>query len=257
MSLSLSQRFRAKMYLVVGQRWGLEDAAGSVALWRVHGATFRLELVIAEAHRRAGHGSRLLAQAIAEAERAGARSVQVRPDAADAASIAFATKRGFVETMRMHHLALVLAEARHDGLREVMDRLAGQGIAIVTLADFAARSKDARAAYVSVVEAAREGWLDPDPDLPADSSMRDDPHAIVAEQRRRLVGFTSAFGTGVRPELRGCGVGTALQVAAIDAALARGETTLTTATGHPAMRHIAEKLGYRERSCEVRMVRRL
>ncbi|MBA3502781.1 MAG: GNAT family N-acetyltransferase [Deltaproteobacteria bacterium] len=165
----------------------------------------------------------------------------------------------------MFHLLLVLSEARHDELRELMDRLAGASIAIVTLGDFAARARDARRSYLDVIEAAREGWPESDPDLPGDARTVVDwnaiigeaPEAIVAEQRGRLVGFTSAIGTGVRPQLRGRGIATALKVAWIDAALARGEMTLTTATGHPAMRHVNEKLGYRETACEVRMVLRL
>jgi GNAT superfamily N-acetyltransferase len=230
------------------RRWMLGDAIGYVSLGCVSDATFHVELVVDAAHRRAGYGTRLLAHATAEATHAGARSMQLRPQATDEASIAFATKRGFTETMRMVHLVLDLRDARHDQLRDLMDRLAGQGIAVVTFADFAARSKDPQAAYTSLVAAASDLEM---PDL------REDPHAIVAEQRGRLVGFTSVFGTGVRRELRGCGVATAMKVAAIDAALARGETTLATTTGHPALRHIAEKLGYRERACELRMVRQL
>ena len=227
-------------------RWVLGDAIGYVALWCAHGATFRVELVVDGAHRRAGHGTRLLAHATAEAQHAGARSVQVRPQ--DDASAAFAAKRGFTETTRVHHFALALAAAQPDALRDVMDRLAGQGIAIVTLADFAARSKDPAAAYASLMEAL------PDPDLP---DVLADSHTIVAEQRGRLVGYTSAFGTGVRPDVRGHGVATALNIAAIDAAIARGETTLTTRATDPAMCHIAKKLGYRERACELHMVRAL
>jgi GNAT superfamily N-acetyltransferase len=224
-------------------RWVLGDAVGYVALWCAHAETFRVELVVDGAHRRAGHGTRLLAHATAEARQAGARSVQVRPQ--DDSSVAFAAKRGFTETMRVHHFTLALAAAQHDALRDVMDRLAGRGIAIVTLADFAARSKDPAAAYASLMEALA------DPELP---DVRADPHTIVAEQRGRLVGFTSASGTGVRPDVRGCGVATALNIAAIDAAMARRETTLTTKAAHPAMCHIAAKLGYRERACELHMV---
>jgi GNAT superfamily N-acetyltransferase len=161
----------------------------------------------------------------------------------------------------------VLVEARHDAFRDVMDRLAGAGIAIVTLADFAARTQGADAAYVDIVTAARDGWPNPDPDLPGDPPTvvdwgaiireRGDPHAIVAEQRGRLVGFTGALGTAVRPAVRGQGIATALKVAAIDAAIARGETTMTTSSGSEVMRHINAKLGFRETGCELRMVRQL
>lgn len=253
------------------QRWEARDGGttiGHAALWCVRGRKYRVEVVVDAAHRGRGHGDRLLAHALDEARAIGARSVQVRPNAADERSIAFAAKRAFVETLRVHQLELELAEARHADLHECMDRLASASIAIVTLADFAARSKDPFAAYVDVVEAAREGWCDPDPDLPGDEPTVDwaeivkaraseEGSAIVAEQRGRLVGFTSALGTGVRPELRGQGIATAMKVCAIDAAIARGDTVMTTASAHPAMRHIHAKLGFREVGCELRMVRRL
>jgi len=236
---------------VDGGRWAVLDGdatVGSARLWCVTAREYRIEIVIDTAHRGTGHGARLLDHVLAVARRDGARSVEVRPSADDEHSVAFASRRRFVETMRVHHLELVLAAARHDAQHEVMDRLARDAIAIVTFGDFAARTKDAHAAYVDVVEAARDGMLDAAPTVV-------DGSTIVAEQRGRLVGFTSTRGTGVRPELRGRGIATALNVAAIDAAIARGETTMRTTCSHPAMLHITEKLGFRETACELRMVR--
>jgi len=247
------------------RRWAAVDGdvVGYAASWRVNGEKYRIDIVVDEAHRKRGFGGKLLDHVIAAS--ANVRSLQARPVAADA--IAFLEKRGFTETMRMHHLVLKLAEARQGDLLQLMDRLAGDGIAIVTLADFSARSKNALAEYIDVVEAARDGWPEPDPDLPGESPtpvdwaavvrLADNTHALVAEQRGRLVGFTSGLGTGVRPDMRGRGIATALKIAAIDAAIARGETTMKSATGHPAMRHINTKLGFREELCEVRMVRRI
>ena len=191
--------------------------------------------------------------------------MQMRP--LSEAGIAFCTHHGFRETMRMHHLELVLAEARLD--HGVFDRITRKRIKIVTLADYAARSHDAEAAFLDLFEAALAGWPDPDPDLPGEPPteatwmphvrrhLATDPTPIVAEQDDRLVGFTSLLGTGVRPELRNQGIATALKVAAIDAAIARGETTMRSATGNPPMLHINLKLGYRERLVEHRMVRLL
>lgn len=251
-------------------RWEAAEGGvviGRAALWRTHGAKHRLELVVEEPARGRGHGGGLFDRALDAARAARARSVQVRPNATDPRSVAFAAKRGFVETMRMHHLVLQLADARHAHLRGAIPRLAASGIAVVPYAEFRRRSQDPFAAYLACVESAREGWPDPDPDLPNEAptpiawarllAERDATHVIVAEQHGQIVGFTGSFGTGVRPEVRGLGVATALKVAAIDAALARGETTLTTETGHPAMQHINDKLGFREAWCEVRMVRRL
>ncbi len=217
-----------------------EHVVGFAAAWQAQGAR-RVEIVVAPAHRRRGIGDALLAEAAR-----GDEPVEVRPAAADADSIAFAARRGFVETERVHHLVLAVADATHDDQRGVFDRLARAGIAIVTLADFTARRKDAHAAFADLVAAVREGEVAPPPD---------DPLAIVAEQRGRLLGVTSARGTGVRPESRGLGIATALEIAAIDAAIGRGETTLRRAASDPAMRHIDAKLGFRETACDVRMVR--
>jgi len=251
------------------QRWEAHDAGqvvGRAALWCRWGK-YRLDIAVDDGHRRRGHGGRLLEDALAAARAMAVRGVQVRPNAADERSIAFAAKRDFVETMRMHHLEVDLRTAKHAALREGMDKLASSAVAIVTYGDFCARSKDPLGAYLDVFEAVREGWPEADPDLPGDLptvvdwseiiSERDDPHLIVAEQKGRLVGFTGALGTGVRPELRGKGIATALKVCAIDAAIARGETTMTTASAHPAMRHLDAKLGFLEVWCELRMVRRL
>jgi GNAT superfamily N-acetyltransferase len=255
-----------------GQRWAAIDGGetvGFAALWPMHAPKYRIDVAVAPARQRAGIGAALLAHIIAAADAASARTIQARSDASDDASLGFLRRRGFDETTRMHHLVLVLAEARHAEHRGVLDRLAGDGIAIVTLADFVARSEDGLAAYVDLMIAVRDGWPDPDPDRPGDpptvidwgevvrARQAEDVHAIVAEQRGRLVGFTGALGTGVRPDVRGRGIATALKVAAIDAAIGRGESTLATASGSEVMRHINEKLGFRERMCEVRMVRRL
>jgi|MudIll2142460700_1097286.scaffolds.fasta_scaffold40887_3 GNAT superfamily N-acetyltransferase len=238
---------------VDGGRWAVMDgpaAVGSARLWCVTAREYRIEIVVDAAYRGHGHGARLFDHVFAVARRDGARSVELRPSADDEHSIAFASRRGFVETMRIHHVELALADARHDAQLEVMDRLAREAVAIVTFGDFAARTKDAHAAYLDVVDAARDGMLDAPPTVV-------DGSTIVAEQRGRLVGFTSTRGTGVRPELRGRGIATALNVAAIDAAISRGETTIRTTCSHPAMRHITEKLGFRETACELRMVRLL
>ena len=80
---------------------------------------------------------------------------------------------------------------------------------------------------------------------------------FLARRGPEYVGFTGGLGTGVRPAERNRGVATALKVRAIARARERGERTMETATGNPAMVRVNEKLGFRHTSTEVRLVMRL
>jgi GNAT superfamily N-acetyltransferase len=190
--------------------------------------------------------------------------------------VAFLSRRGFAETMRMHRLVLDVANATLEPYAGVEARLAAEGITLTTLEDERHRIGDASwDRLCSAHHAAREGWPDPDPDPdpgparpPAVAEFRrmyeeyarllpEPEPCILAVHGEEVVGFTCPVGTGVRPALRGRGIATALKARAIAAARERGPARLYSTTGNPAMLKVNERLGYRITTTEVRLVRRL
>jgi GNAT superfamily N-acetyltransferase len=231
-----------------------------------------MDLAVAAEHRRRGTGGQLLDLLAGAARAAGAATLQARTEDDRPQALAFLARRGFAQTMRMHRLVLDVATAALTPHAGIERRLAAEGIVMTTLAAEQHRIGDACwhrlcAAY----QAAREGWPDPDPGtgrpwLPTVAEFRrmHDEHArllpepsILAMQGEQVVGFTGAFGTGVRPALRGRGIATALKLRVIADVRERGVTTLHTSTGNPAMLKVNERLGYRRITTEVRLVRQL
>jgi GNAT superfamily N-acetyltransferase len=233
-----------------------------------------MDLAVAGEYRRRGCGGQLLGLLADAARAAGATTLQARTEDDRLQALAFLTRRGFAETMRMHRLVLDVATAILTPYAGIERRLAAEGIVLTTLADEQHRIGDACwhrlcAAY----RCARDGWPDPDPDpgtgppwLPTVAEFRRmyNEHArllpepcILAMHGEQVVGFTGAFGTGVRPALRGRGIATALKLRVIADVRERGVTTLHTSTGNPAMLKVNERLGYRRTTTEVRLVRRL
>jgi mycothiol synthase len=261
------------------RRWVAADGArvvGYGSFWPVRDRRFRMDLTVAPEHRRRGTGGELLGVLAGAARAAGAATVQARTEDDRPQVLAFLTRRGFAETMRMHRLVLDVASAALAPYAGVESRLAAAGITLTTLADEQHRIGDAcwhrlGAAY----HAAGDGWPDPDPDpgeyppaprgaaefrrmyeqyeglLPAPEPC------ILAVHGLDIVGFAGPIGTGVRPAMRGRGIATALKLRVITSARERGVTTLHSTTGNPAMLKVNERLGYRRTSTEVRLVRRL
>jgi GNAT superfamily N-acetyltransferase len=263
------------------RRWVADDGArvvGYGSFWPVRDDRFRMDLAVVPEHRRRGIGGRLLGVLASAAESAGATTLQARTESDRPEVLAFLTRRGFAETMRMHRLVLDVANATLEPYAGVESLLAAAGITLTTLEDEQHRIGDACWHRLSLAHhAAQEGWLDPDPDPDPDADR--DPPLAGAEFRRRyeeyaqllpepepcilavrgdeVVGFTGAIGTGVRPTLRGRGIATALKARAIIAARESGLTTLFSTTGNPAMLKVNERLGFRVTTTEVRLVRRL
>jgi len=261
------------------RRWVAADGArvvGYGSFWPVRDHRFRMDMIVAPEQRRRGIGGRLLSLLAGSAEAAGAATLQARTESDHLEVLAFLSRRGFAETMRMHRLILDVADATLQPFAGIERRLAAEGIVLTTLEDEQHRIGDARwHRLCSAHHAAREGWPDPDPDpdagpprLPAVAEFRrryeeyarllpEPEPCILAVQGEEVVGFTCPIGTGVRPALRGRGIATALKARVIAESRERGLTTLYSATGNPAMLKVNERLGYRRTSTEVRLVRRL
>lgn len=126
--------------------------------------------------------------------------------------------------------------------------------------------------FCDLYNAGRYGWPDPDPGpvdaltpqefqhlhrtYEADAGI-DADRCFLARREDLYLGFTSALGTAVRPDFRGQGIATALQVRAITDARDRGAATVRTSTGNPAMLRINERLGFRITSTEIRLIQTL
>ena len=242
------------------------------AIWRVRPGKFRMDLVVSPGWRRCGIGGWLLAHLGDQARIAGAATLQARAEDDGGESLAFLVARGFVETMRMRHQVLHLAEARLAAHAGLAGRLACGGIVIGALEDEQNRVATFWQRFCDLFNAAREGWPDPDPG-PVDAltpqefqrhyrTYEADPGAgadrcFLARREDLYLGFTGALGTGVRPDFRGQGIATALKVRAINDARDRGVATLGTSTGNPAMLRVNERLGFRTTSTEIRLIQTL
>ena len=200
--------------------------------------------------------------------------MQARTESDRLQVLAFLSRRGFAETMRMHRLVLNVADATLEPFAGVEARLAAGGITLITLEDEQQRIGEASwRRLCSAYHAAREGWPDPDPDPDAGpdrppalgefrrryeryARLLPEPEpCILAVHGEEVVGFTCPIGTGVRPELRGRGIATALKARVIAEVRERGLATLYSTTGNPAMLKVNERLGYRITTTEVRLVR--
>jgi GNAT superfamily N-acetyltransferase len=239
-----------------------------------------MDLTVAAEHRRRGVGGQLLDVLASRARATGATTLQARTESDRLQVLAFLSRRGFAETMRMERLVLNVAGATLEPYAGVERRLAADGIALTNLADELHRIGDACwHRFCAAYRAARDGWPDPDPDdgpvaqpsvaefrrkyelsarlLYEEYGRRWQEPCILAVHGEQVVGFAGAIGTGVRPELRGRGIATAMKLRVIAAARESGVTTLRSSTGNPAMVKVNERLGYSRTTTEVRLVRRL
>ena len=166
---------------------------------------------------------------------------------------------------------LDFAQADEYAFPRAFTQLRDNGIEVTNLA--AVRQLDSHYVekFCALYSAAREGWLDPDPDptgpipIPWERVRRwlDEvtlPEAFfIAKQAQRYVAFTSVFsiGTAVHPEYRSRGIATQLKAGSIADAQRRGFRGQTTSTASPAMRTVLERLGYRRLWSEIRLIRAL
>ena len=270
------------------QRWVVAAPDGSLAaylaLWRVQGTQFRMDLVVHARERGHGVGMALLDFLIVSAGAAGATSLQARPYAEQSRALGLLAPRGLRETIRMIGLELDDVSAvsleptgRYEG------QLAERGLRVTTLAEELSVDADAWRKLRDANEAARLGWPDPDPQPDGTSGEEQsveqfraqayDFHMIpeacfVAVDHERYVGYSAltlrnaahgaagSGGTAVRPEYRGLGIATALKLRCVRWSQEHGVRRLSTSSGNPAMVRVNEKLGFRRTYVEVRLVRR-
>jgi GNAT superfamily N-acetyltransferase len=259
--------------LEAARRWvALADASEQVigygSIWHVRLDKFRLDLMIHPDWRRRGIGAQLLLHLVECARRVGAATLQARAEDNADDALAFLHRRGFVETMRMHRLALRVAEADLTPFADLEAQFAARRIVITTLHDEQAGDSACWEKLCELYNATRSGWPDPDPG-PTEMLTVDELRGLftrfdivpgaffIAKRSDAYLGFTGATGTGVRPMDRNQGIATALKVRAIAYARDHGCATLRSASGNPAMLRVNEKLGFRRTSTEVRLVKKL
>jgi GNAT superfamily N-acetyltransferase len=230
----------------------------------------RLDLAVAPAHRRRGLGGRLLAALEDDLRAIGAASVhaRVRADLPDA--IAFLTRRGFVQRHRMQGLRLALDGVDEAVLAEHQRAALDAGYTIVTLAEEMASVRDWRARLRALMDAAVDGWPDPDPAPAApmtperfagwlEPALAEPDLVFLAKGVHGYAGFASviALGTAVHPDHRGRGLATALKARAVADAKRRGLRWVQSCTANPAMLAVNEKLGYVRDRAELRLLKLL
>ena len=249
-----------------------ERIIGFAAWWHVRLDKFRMDLLVAPDSRRRGVGTLLLDHLVRQARLAGALTLQARVESDDQESLEFVVGRGFIETMRMHRQVLHVAWAKLTPHAHLTARLAERGVVLAMLEHELARGEACWEEFCRLFNAAREGWLDPDPGpvtplTPSELLRRHraatEEHGVGSEQcflavrGDRYVGFTGSLGTAVDPAFRGQGIATALKLQAIISARDHGVATLHTSSGNPAMLRVNQRLGFSLVSTEVRLVRTL
>jgi mycothiol synthase len=231
---------------------------------------------VAEARRGRGVGTALL-EALAETELARGKALRAQSQDGDPATLAWAERRGF--RLLRHTLLNLLDlaafdEAAHAGR---LERVAEQGVRIVSLASLLAEAgDDAAEALWDRVHSLWAGLLASTPDHGGEEDsdperlrglVRDHPATspegiLIAERQGEWLGLTHVWThrpdrfhvplTGVRPEFQGRGLATALKVAGIAFARRSGAAVLSTNNdaGNTAILAVNERLGFRRESGE-------
>ena len=268
-------------------RWIVESTASEIAaylaLWPVHAAQYRMDVVVRPASRGKGLGSSLVDFLIGQARAAGATSLQARPYADTSHALALLARRGFRETMRMTGLLLNDVNAvETPEWSSIRRSLAERGLRLTTLADELMRDNESWRKLAAANQAARFDWPEPDPNPDGTPQPPETPDAFrrraslfgipeacfVAVGADEFVGYSALIahdtaraevgsgGTAVRPEYRGNGIATLLKACCVRWAQENGVQRLATSSGNPAMIRVNEKFGFRRTYDEVRTVLR-
>lgn len=225
----------------------------------------------ARAHRNKGIGSALLAAIEAEAQRRKAPRILAGTSMAYPGSLEWATTRGYKEIGRRIESYVDVQAFDPASARDIVDRVAGSGIRLVTLSELLAGKDDAaREAFWHDLYDAEAPmwedipWSDPRPHWPYDrfkkllveSGKLVYEATIVALDGDTIAAFTTTgrqgadrgytWMTGTGRDYRGRGLATAMKVKMLAAARTAGLRAMLTTNDEPnkSMRGINARLGY-------------
>ncbi|HUQ80859.1 MAG TPA: GNAT family N-acetyltransferase [Gemmatimonadaceae bacterium] len=268
-------------------RWIAESRTGEIAaymaLWPVHAAQYRMDVVVGPAFRRQGLGSSCVDFLIERAQASGATSVQARPYAEAAHAIALLERRGFRETMRMTGLLLGdVSSASVPDWESIRRAVCDRGLRLTTLEDELRHDSESWVKLAAANQAARFEWPEPDPNPDGTPHARETPDefrrrfeqlsiaeaCFIAVRGEEFIGYSALIahdlerieagsgGTAVRPEYRGAGIATLLKACCVRWSQQNRVRRLATSTGNAAMIRVNEKFGFRRTYDEVRTVLR-
>jgi GNAT superfamily N-acetyltransferase len=258
---------------LVAQRDDLVVGWGEVGhmWWAYHPHKFMLRLNVDPLYQQQGIGSRLYVPLAATL--AGWSPTLVRTETRETRphSVAFLTHRGFAETRRRWESRLDLSNAHVERYAGAYERLARQGIAIVTLVDEKARHGEH--ALHDLFDLEQSAWRDEpgfDPEVAMqfaqfvsnefDSAEALDDGTFLAVAGQRLVGVSrlqrnaaepqllEVGFTGIHPAYRGRGIAVALKLRTVEYGRAHGFQVIRTQNdvANAAMLHINAALGFQQ-----------
>jgi GNAT superfamily N-acetyltransferase len=219
--------------------------------WAFVPTKYRIDINVLPEDRGRGHGTALYDGLAAAVIERGGRALAAAVKESRTDGVRFVTKRGYREVKRDWESRLFVKGFDCEQFKTADDRVARQGIRIVTLADEMQRDRDALHKAFELNEDCRMDIpsVDPPTRNTFDEFRRDDvdaPNAlldaffIAIDKEARYVGFSNLFRslddptflwqgiTGVRRDARGKGIALALKLQTVRYAIARGSEHIKT-----------------------------
>lgn len=240
-----------------------------------HPDKYRVSIFIDPAARRHGHGGALYDALLDELRQRGAVSARGVVKESDAASIRFATSRGFVEARREWQSRLAVAAFEPATFAGARERVTDQGIEITTLAAETGTNPNLWPEMYELDTICASDMPDLDPFTPMsyDEFLKTyvtAPYVLadaffLAKDGNHYVGVARLWSseeepdilyqdlTGVLPEYRGKGIAMALKLETVDYARAAGKREIRTwnDTNNRAMLRINEAMGFAKQPAEI------
>lgn len=254
-------------------------AAYSQSPGQYHPRKFGLQLMVAPEFQGRGIGKALFDALLAKLDGLNPLALRSLLSEADDRALRFAAERGFVEDRRYWASSLDVASFDFAPYAGLEDRLAGQGIHLLSAADLTARDPDGwRARLHALFSQVRLDVPRSDPPTPITLAqfsqwVLDDPGFIpeayvLAEAGGQLIGSSDLCRseasadlmtglTGVLPAWRGRGVALALKLRAVRYASAQGVAQILTdnESGNAPMLAVNDRLGFVRRPALISVVR--